>query len=90
MRRGLNFTLTTTAEDLDLLGEVAGGGTWTEALLPHTELRNVLELECRFVDLETLIRLKRAAGRPKDLERLAELELLWREQHGHEPGDRDR
>jgi hypothetical protein len=89
MRRGLNFTLTTTAGDLDLLGEVVGGGTY-EALLPHTELRTVLELECRFVDLETLIRLKRAAGRPKDLERLAELELLWREQHGREPGDRAR
>lgn len=28
------------------------------------------------VDLETLIRLKRAAGRPKDLERIAELEAL--------------
>jgi hypothetical protein len=29
-----------------------------------------------FVDLDTLIRLKRAAGRPKDLERIAELETL--------------
>ena len=88
MRRGLNFTLTTSAGDVDLLGEAAGGGTY-EALLPHTELRDVLDLECRFVDLETLIRLKRAAGRPKDLERLAELELLWREQHRREPGDSD-
>jgi predicted nucleotidyltransferase len=33
-------------------------------------------LDVRFVDLETLIRLKRAAGRPKDLERLAELEAI--------------
>jgi hypothetical protein len=32
-------------------------------------------------DLETLIRLKRAAGRPKDLERIAELEALRSEQH---------
>jgi hypothetical protein len=37
-------------------------------------------LVCRFVDLETLIRLKRAAGRPKDFERIAELEVLWKEQ----------
>jgi hypothetical protein len=70
MRRGLNFTLTTTAGDLDVLGEVAGGGTY-EALLPHTELRDVLALGCRFVDLETLIRLKRAAGRPKETVRTA-------------------
>ena len=33
-------------------------------------------LNCRFVDLEALIFLKRAAGRPKDLERIAELELI--------------
>ena len=78
LERGLNFTLSTTAGDLDLLGEVAGGGTY-EALRPRSELREVLDLECRFVDLETLIHLKRAAGRPKDLERLAELEALMEE-----------
>ncbi len=33
---GLNFTLTTTIGDLDLLGEVAGGGSY-EQLLPATE-----------------------------------------------------
>lgn len=75
MARGLNFTLRTTAGDIDLLGEAAGGGTY-EALLPHTEVREVLGHRCRFVDLPTLIRLKRAAGRPKDLERIAELEAL--------------
>ena len=32
-----------------------------------------------FHDLETLIRLKRAAGRPRDLERIAELESLLEE-----------
>jgi len=31
---------------------------------------------CRCVTLQTLIRLKRAAGRPKDLEAIAELEAL--------------
>lgn len=73
--RGLNFTLRTSAGDLDLLGEATGGGTY-EALLPRTEVRDVLGYRCRFVDLDTLIRLKRAAGRPKDLERIAELEAL--------------
>jgi hypothetical protein len=77
--RGLNFTLVTTAGDLDLLGEAVGGGTY-EALLPRSELRELFGLECRFVDLKTLIHLKRAAGRPKDLERIAELEALQQEQ----------
>ncbi len=37
-----------------------------------------------FVDLPTLIHLKRAAGRPKDLERIAELEALREERGGGE------
>jgi hypothetical protein len=78
IERGLNFTLATTAGDLDVLGEAAGGGTY-EALLPRSEVRELLALECRFVDLETLIHLKRAAGRPKDLERIAELEAIRQE-----------
>jgi hypothetical protein len=78
VRTGLNFTLVTSAGDLDLLGEATGGGTY-EALLPHSEVRALFELKCRFVDLTTLIRLKRAAGRPKDLERIAELEALHQE-----------
>jgi predicted nucleotidyltransferase len=48
-------------------------------LLPRSERRSVFGLEVRFVDLETLIRLKRAAGRPKDLERIAELEAIAEE-----------
>jgi hypothetical protein len=78
IRQGLNFTLVTQAGDLDLIGEATGGGTY-EALLPHSEVRDVGGLECRFVNLQTLIRLKRAAGRPKDLERIAELEALQQE-----------
>jgi hypothetical protein len=78
IERGLNFTLTTTAGDLDVLGEATGGGTH-DALLSRSEAREVFGLECRFVDLPTLIRLKRAAGRPKDLERIAELEALHQE-----------
>jgi hypothetical protein len=78
IRQGLNFTLVTAAGDLDLLGEATGGGTY-DALVPRSELREIGGLECRFVNLPTLIRLKRAAGRPKDLERIAELEALRQE-----------
>ena len=42
-------------------------------------VRDVGGLDCRFVNLQTLIRLKRAAGRPKDLERIAQLEALQHE-----------
>lgn len=75
LRRGLNFTLDTDLGALDLLGEVTGGGSY-DALLP---LSNTIELfgrPCHVVTLDQLIVLKRAAGRPKDLEVIAELELL--------------
>jgi predicted nucleotidyltransferase len=64
--------------DLDLLGEVAGGGTY-EQLLPHTRRVCVGGVELHVVSLPQLIRLKRAAGRPKDLEAIAELEILLEE-----------
>ena len=78
IKRGLNFTFITSAGELDVLGEVAGGGVY-ETLLPRSEIRELFDLKCRFVDLQTLIHLKRAAGRPKDLERIAELEALREE-----------
>ena len=79
IQRGLNFTLVTAAGDLDVIGEATGGGTY-EVLEPRSEVRRLFGLEVRFVDLETLIWLKRAAGRPKDLERIAELEAILKEQ----------
>ena len=78
IKRGLNFTLVTSAGDLDALGEAAGGGTY-EALLPRSDARALFGLAVRFVTLEALIHLKRAAGRPKDLERIAELEAIAEE-----------
>jgi predicted nucleotidyltransferase len=72
---GLNFTLTTTSGALDLLGEITGGGGY-EQLLPHTIAITAFEVELRCLDLESLIRVKRAAGRPKDFEAIAELETI--------------
>jgi predicted nucleotidyltransferase len=77
--RGLNFTLTTALGDLDLLGELTGGGSY-EDLLTDTISIQVFGVECRCLALEGLIRVKRAAGRPKDLEAVAELEALREEQ----------
>jgi predicted nucleotidyltransferase len=39
---------------------------------------------CLFVGLEKLIQLKRAAGRPKDLEAIAELQALLEERRQRE------
>jgi len=71
----LNFTLTTALGDLDLLGEVTGGGTY-EDLRSHVVEVSAYGVTFCCVDLGTLIRLKRAAGRPKDLEAVGELERL--------------
>lgn len=84
VRMGLNFTLTTDLGELDLLGEVAGGGTY-EALLPHSEAIEAFGVTLRVVTLERLIHLKRAAGRPKDLESIAELQALWEERRNRSP-----
>jgi hypothetical protein len=78
LRAGLNFTLTTSAGSLDLFGEIAGGGTY-EALLQHSIEIELFGLRCRCLDLPTLIAAKRAAGRPRDLDAIAELEVLRQE-----------
>lgn len=89
LARGLNFTLTTSLGDLDLLGEIAGGGT-CEQLMPHTRRLRVAGTEIDVVTLPQLIRLKRAAGRPKDLEAIAELEALLEEEQAPESRLRQR
>lgn len=80
LRAGLNFTLTTTVGDIDLLGEIIGGGRY-EDLEPHTVRAKIFGYETMLLDIDWLIRVKRAAGRPKDLEVVAELEAL-REERG--------
>lgn len=75
LERGLNFALVTGVGDIDLLGEITGGGGY-EALRPHTVELEVFGLTMLCLRLDKLIEVKRAAGRPKDLEALAELEAL--------------
>jgi hypothetical protein len=75
LTRGLNFTLTTSLGDIDLLGEISGGGTYHELKANAIEL-NVFDTRCLCLSLTQLIHAKRAAGRPKDLEALAELEAI--------------
>jgi predicted nucleotidyltransferase len=78
LRRGLNFTLETDLGDLDLLGEIAGGGGHDD-LRPHSVEFEAFGIGLRCLDLDTLIRVKRAAGRPRDLEAIAELRVIREE-----------
>jgi predicted nucleotidyltransferase len=78
IRHGLNFTLTTTVGDIDLLGEVTGGDTYSD-LLPHSFEVEAFGVRFKCLDLPTLIRIKEAAGRPKDREAIAELRVLLEE-----------
>jgi len=71
--------LTTSVGDIDLLGEITGGGAY-ENLLPHTIEVEAFGITCRCVTLPKLIALKRAAGRPRDFDAIAELEVLLEEQ----------
>lgn len=72
---GLNFTLRTDLGAIDLLGEIVGGGGYRD-LLPRSFEVTVFGVTCRILELEKLIEVKRAAGRPKDYEVVAELEAI--------------
>jgi nucleotidyltransferase AbiEii toxin of type IV toxin-antitoxin system len=75
LRHGLNFTLETTLGDIDILGEITGGGLYENLLAHAIELR-IFDRLVLCLDLDKLIETKRAAGRPKDFEAIAELEAL--------------
>ena len=81
LKRGLNFTFTTTEGPIDLLGELAGVGSFPE-VFANSVSAQLFGAEYRFLDLEALIASKRAAGRPKDFEAIAELETIRQERKG--------
>ena len=83
IRHGLNFTLTTDLGDIDLLGDV--GGETYQTLLPHSFEVEAFGVHFKCIDLPTLIRIKEAAGRRKDLEAIAELRVLLEEMEKKQP-----
>lgn len=46
---------------------------------PHSVTLNLQDYECLCLGIEWLIKVKRAAGRPKDFEAIAELEAILEE-----------
>jgi hypothetical protein len=75
IERGLNFTLDTDLGPLDFLGEVSGLGHY-EAVKAASDTLNIYGLDCLVLSVSGLIKAKRAAGRPKDLSMITELEGL--------------
>lgn len=82
LRNGSNFTFETTQGRLDCLAEAAG---YTfEVLAPNAEPTHLGGVEVLVASLDDLIRMRRAAGRLKDLVEVENLSKLRevREAHG--------
>lgn len=78
LRSGDVFTLTTSAGDLDLLGAPAGVGGYQELMQGALDL--VLDdVALKVASIDDLIRMKAAAGRPKDLIEIPILQALREE-----------
>ena len=84
LRTGLNFTLTSDAGDVDLLGEVAGVGSYAEALARSVSV-SLYGFPVAILSLDALESAKRAAGRAKDLLDLGEIAVIRRRLGGLGP-----
>lgn len=69
------LTLTTTEGDIDVMDRIAGIGAYPD-VRKHSEGISALGVNFRVLDVRSLIKAKRAAGRPRDFEHLPELEAL--------------
>ena len=76
-----NLYVKTDLGTIDFLGDLPGVGSYEDAAKQsaHFDLGIV---RCKVLNLDALIAAKRAAGRPKDLKAIRELEILKREQEG--------
>ena len=72
LRAGDTFTFVTNAGDFDIIGTPAGTSGYEE-LARNAEPMDLDGMQVQVVAIEDLIRMKRAAGRPKDR---IELEVL--------------
>jgi len=65
IRKGCNFTFVTDAGDLDILGNITGLGDF-EAMTANALSLRMFGCSVLVMDLEDVIRSKKAAGRAKD------------------------
>ena len=79
LRKGLNFTFLTDFGTLDLLGEVRGVGLY-EDVLAGSMTYELFGYQFPVIGISKLIIAKRAAGRPKDLILIPELEAIQERQ----------
>ena len=75
LRNIMNITLRTDLGSVNLFGELAGSGSF-EQLWNDATLLELDGLPVRVASIRSLIAMKRAAGRPKDLTHLMELEQM--------------
>lgn len=78
------MTLTSTQGDVDVMDRISGVGDY-KAAHAHSEEIEAFGLKFRILDLPSLIKAKRAAGRPRDFEHLPELEALLALRRGRKP-----
>ena len=87
LAQATNVTLTTDLGSLDLFGEMSGVGGYTE-IVNEAKTINLGSVVFQVASLETIIRSKEAADRPKDRATLSELKALRKIQQGeHDEGD---
>ena len=84
LQRGLNFTFSTDIGDLDLLGEVRGVGLYKDVVEGSVTFE-LFGHQFAVIDIGKLVLAKRAAGRPKDLIALPELEAIQEAQQMMNP-----
>jgi hypothetical protein len=75
LKHGLNFTFATDIGDIDLLGEVSGIGKYEDVAKGSLTVE-LFGYQFRVIGIDKLIEAKRAAGRPKDLLAIPELEAI--------------
>jgi predicted nucleotidyltransferase len=69
------LTLRSKEGDVDVMDRISGIGDY-KAVRAHSETIEAFGVKFRVIDLPTLIKAKKAAGRPRDFEHLPELEAL--------------
>lgn len=75
LAQGTNFTLTTDLGSLDLLGEMSGVGGYQQIIADARQI-DLGSVICQVASLDTIIRSKEAADRPKDRATLPGLKAL--------------